>query len=398
MTHYKKYFILFVDDEPNALKYFEKAFSQYFNIMTAENAAEGWEVIQNRQNEIGILMTDQRMPGEPGVKLLEKVRKSYPKIIRILVTAYADLDSAIEAVNSGSIYKYISKPWDINELQITLMRAFDFFMVQNERDHLVQEKMSVIQRMCMANQEKNLACLAAGVAPFLKNSLQAVQQFIELNPVPKEDENSWRNMENWAKSEVENVSYMLTKIRRACGGGPFSSNMLSINFYQLVEKVNSIITNGINFRSKLDSGLPEIQLDENQIIQLIELLVENINIVSDSPSQIDFAARLIKNPQGIELIQMEFSDNLPTWSEEQKNQFYSLRTETETVNNPGLNFLTSLLIVHNHNGEIEISTSGEQKVIVRIPVSAVPMQPDDSHLETKILHRILSNEKNWKYF
>ena len=75
-------------------------------------------------------MTDQRMPGEKGVWLLERARQLRPHIIRILVTAYADMDAAIAAVNSGAIYKYVTKPWDPPQLEQTLKRGLEFFMVQ----------------------------------------------------------------------------------------------------------------------------------------------------------------------------------------------------------------------------------------------------------------------------
>ena len=74
--------------------------------MTASNALDGYKLVEEHKDDIGLLMTDQRMPGEKGVWLLERTRQLQPRIIRILVTAYADMDAAIAAVNSGAIYKY----------------------------------------------------------------------------------------------------------------------------------------------------------------------------------------------------------------------------------------------------------------------------------------------------
>ena len=97
-------------------------------------------------------MTDQRMPGEKGVWLLERARQLRPRIIRILATAYADMDAAIAAVNTGAIYKYVTKPWDPPQLETTLKRGLEFFMVQRERDQLLQEKMSVLHNMMIADR------------------------------------------------------------------------------------------------------------------------------------------------------------------------------------------------------------------------------------------------------
>src|SRR5881394_2337488 len=126
---YKQHAVLYVDDEEKSLKYFTRAFSDQFRILTAANAQDGLKLLEAHQDEIGLLMTDQRMPGEKGIWLLEKARQLRPRIIRILATAHADMDAAIAAVNTGAIYKYVTKPWDPPQLEITLARGLEFFML-----------------------------------------------------------------------------------------------------------------------------------------------------------------------------------------------------------------------------------------------------------------------------
>ena len=142
--NYRKFAILYVDDEEKSLKYFARAFEEQFRILTATNAQDGLKLLQEHQDEIGLLMTDQRMPGEKGVWLLERARQLRPQIIRILATAYSDMEAAIAAVNTGAIYKYVTKPWDPPELENTLKRGLEFFMVQRERDQLLREKLLTI--------------------------------------------------------------------------------------------------------------------------------------------------------------------------------------------------------------------------------------------------------------
>ena len=117
---YKKFAVLYVDDEVQSLKYFTLAYGETFRIFTAPNAQAGLKILEEHADDIGILMTDQRMPGEKGVWLLEKARALRPHVLRMLVTAFTDLDAAIAAVNSGAIYKYVSKPWDPQQLELTL--------------------------------------------------------------------------------------------------------------------------------------------------------------------------------------------------------------------------------------------------------------------------------------
>src|SRR5688572_13774667 len=135
---YKKFAILYVDDEEKSLKYFGRAFEEHFRILTAPSAQEGLKLLKEHQDEIGLLMTDQRMPGEKGTWLLEKARQLRPRVVRILATAYSDMDAAIAAVNTGAIYKYVTKPWDPPQLETTLKRGLEFFIIQRERDQLIK--------------------------------------------------------------------------------------------------------------------------------------------------------------------------------------------------------------------------------------------------------------------
>src|ERR1700689_3373828 len=104
-TNYKKFAVLYVDDEEKSLKSFARAFGDQFWILTAPTAQEGFKLLEAHKDEIGVLMTDQRMPGEKGVWLLEQARALRPHILRVLATAYSDLNAVIDAVNSGAIYK-----------------------------------------------------------------------------------------------------------------------------------------------------------------------------------------------------------------------------------------------------------------------------------------------------
>src|SRR5947208_17134942 len=212
---YKKFAILYVDVEEKSLKYLARAFEDHFRILTATNAQDGLKLLQEHKDEIGLLMTDQRMPGEKGVWLLERARQLKPQMIRILATAYSDMEAAIAAVNTGAIYKYVTKPWDPPQLEITLQRGLEFFMVQRERDQLLKEKMSVLHNMMIADRIVSLGLLAAGLSHHIRNSLVAVKTFLDLAPSKmaeeKMDLNGLRNPDFW-KEYYQNVQGQITKI------------------------------------------------------------------------------------------------------------------------------------------------------------------------------------------
>src|SRR5467141_3496637 len=212
---YNKFAVLYVDDEEKSLKYFERAFSEHFRILTAANAQAGLKLLEEHKDEIGVLMTDQRMPGEKGVWLLEKARQLRPRIIRLLATAYSDMEAAIAAVNTGAIYKYVSKPWDPPQLEATLKRGLEFFMVQMERDQLLREKMSVLHNMMIADRIVSLGLLAAGLSHHIRNALVAVKTFLDLAPAKMQEEkmdlNGMRNPDFW-KEYYQNVQNQIGRI------------------------------------------------------------------------------------------------------------------------------------------------------------------------------------------
>ncbi len=177
---YQRHAILFVDDEANSRKFFKRLFGKKFRIYEAEDGVEALKVFREHANEIGIIVTDQRMPNETGVEFLSKIAADYPDIIKILSTAYTDIDAAIGSVNQGGIFRYITKPWDINELEITLRRAMEFFIVKRERDNLLGAKMLAVGNVLLANRLAAFAFVPVCSGSSSKHAAEAIASFVRL--------------------------------------------------------------------------------------------------------------------------------------------------------------------------------------------------------------------------
>ncbi|MCW3122795.1 MAG: hupR [Flavipsychrobacter sp.] len=117
--------ILYVDDELNNLVSFKAVFRMKYNIHTAISGEEAINIL--RTKEVNIIITDQRMPQMTGVEFLESILDEFPDPIRILLTGYADMNAVIDAINKGKIFHYLTKPWNEEELDITITRAFDVY-------------------------------------------------------------------------------------------------------------------------------------------------------------------------------------------------------------------------------------------------------------------------------
>tara|TARA_B100000809_G_scaffold230609_1_gene245170 strand:+ start:304 stop:777 length:474 start_codon:yes stop_codon:yes gene_type:complete len=128
--------ILYVDDEIGNLTAFKASFRRDFNIFIAESAEEGINVLD--QNEIEIILTDQRMPETTGIEFLQSIMEKYPEAIRIMVTGFSDIEAVIDAINKGKVYKYITKPWDNDSLKITINQAYEVYQLRKENKQLTQ--------------------------------------------------------------------------------------------------------------------------------------------------------------------------------------------------------------------------------------------------------------------
>lgn len=154
--------ILYVDDEPMALKYFERLVNTLAPVLTASSVEEGQAILQARGNEIAVLITDQRMPTAYGNELLRYAREHHPSVVRMLTTAYSELGEAIEAINTGEIYRYITKPWDLELLRTDLRNALELSNLRSERDEMLREKLAVQQQQLLASRVAQLAPVCAG--------------------------------------------------------------------------------------------------------------------------------------------------------------------------------------------------------------------------------------------
>ncbi len=128
--------VLYVDDEENNLNSFRAALRRNYNVYTALSGEEGMNILS--KNDIHVVVTDQRMPNMTGVQFLQHIPPEKDNI-RIILTGFSDMESIIEAINTGMVYRYITKPWDKDELKITIDNAIETIMLRRDNKHLIEE-------------------------------------------------------------------------------------------------------------------------------------------------------------------------------------------------------------------------------------------------------------------
>ena len=127
--------VLFVDDEANILSSLKRLFRPLgYRIFTAEGGAQGLEIM--KAESIDLVISDMRMPEMNGAQFLEKIRENWPDTVRILLTGYAEIGATIEAINKGQIYRYVSKPWEDNDITLIVKHALQQKMLERETQRL----------------------------------------------------------------------------------------------------------------------------------------------------------------------------------------------------------------------------------------------------------------------
>jgi two-component system probable response regulator PhcQ len=405
---YKKYAILYVDDEEMSLSAFSRAFGDDFRILTANNAQDGLILLENNKDEIGLLMTDQRMPGEKGVWLLERARKLRPRIIRVLVTAFADFEAAIAAVNSGAIYKYVSKPWDPPHLEETLKHGLQFFIVQSERDKLLAEKMSVLHNMLIADRIVSLGLLAAGLSHHIRNSLVAVKTFLDLAPVKmneeKTDLNSLRNPDFW-KDYHQNVQLQIEKINSllkdlwVASENPSATFADEVYLHEIIAEAlkslgDQFASRRIGIENNIPNTLPKLRVDKPKFQRLFELLLKEELAVLPAGTSVKLSAEFVD--QAKPEIVVEVGDNGPGLPKDAlRAVFDPFAVQGRVASEYGIHLMACFFIIHHHGGKMEArSTPGfGTTFLLRLPLKPEPAAPTG---QTDFLQKALMNQELWE--
>ncbi|MGD8439203.1 MAG: hybrid sensor histidine kinase/response regulator [Holophagae bacterium] len=163
--------VLYIDDDESNLVVLKATCADELNVITASSGAEGLKILA--EQEIAVLLVDQRMPGMTGVEVFEVAQEKHPDAIRILITAYTDLTDAIAAINRGHIRRYLRKPWEPEELKAALREAVELYQTRKKITELET-------RLLETERTYALGVVAAGVAHELRNPLAAMSMNLEL--------------------------------------------------------------------------------------------------------------------------------------------------------------------------------------------------------------------------
>ncbi len=139
------YKIMIVDDEPANLRVLERLFRPDYQVVTAASGAEALALLE--QHDVALLISDQRMPAMTGTELMMKTVAIRPQMVKILLTGYTDVGALIDALNSGLVYRYLTKPWNNDDLRLTVSRALEHYEMMKSKHLLGMENQRLRARL-----------------------------------------------------------------------------------------------------------------------------------------------------------------------------------------------------------------------------------------------------------
>lgn len=269
--------ILCVDDEIDNLDALERLFRKKYHVLKAESGEKALEVLRHHTDKISLILTDQRMPKMSGVELLEEVIKVQPEIIRILITGFTELESVIQAVNKGQIYRYITKPWDPTDLGNTVDRAVERFHLNHE----LKEKTTALEQAY-----KELKTLDEAKSKFmilinheLKTPLTSIINFLSLLHETKLDEDQklytdrMEKSANKLKQIIEDVLIIMKSETNQLQIDPQSLLLTNVEIYLNEDNKKILQTKKLQLKEQFEAL--EFKADKRLFLQILNRIINN---------------------------------------------------------------------------------------------------------------------------
>ena len=172
----KKYNVLFVDDEAHILTSLKRLLrKEPYGIFTADGGEAGLEILA--ENEIQMVVSDQRMPNMSGTQFLQRVKEQYPDTIRAVLSGYAEASAIVDAINEGEVHRFIGKPWDDEDLKIVIRQGLEHYAIVLENRKLHEQSALQVEQL------KQLNLKLEGSVESRTRALQFSQEVLESLPL-----------------------------------------------------------------------------------------------------------------------------------------------------------------------------------------------------------------------
>jgi signal transduction histidine kinase len=370
--------ILYVDDEEKSLKYFAAIFDQIAPIYVADSPEEGYRIFVENHDRIGLVLSDKKMPGESGIDLLQRIRDFDPRPFRFLVTAYADLNVAVDALNDGLLYSYLSKPWDPEDLEHRLIRALRHFCLSQERERILREKTEAIEQLVRADRAAGIGILSAGLNHHIRNSLTVLRTFYDMLPMQfreelgrePEDNSFWGDFYNEVGGQMNRMTDMLSRLADGVSSGS-SDEHEKIDVTEAIRAAMELVlpeSGGIEMTIDVEEEIPVINGDLQKIGQMFRLLFQEAKASIGGSGEVEVRVRKGGETEGVTITVLDSAPLIP--EKDLVHLFDAFFVRSDRPESLGTNLLACYLTAFHHGGAIRAfhSDEGRNAIEVNLPV------------------------------
>ncbi|MEX2580909.1 MAG: hybrid sensor histidine kinase/response regulator [Verrucomicrobiales bacterium] len=377
-TQFADYGILYVDDEVKSLKYFEAIFDHIAPVYVASSPEEGYRIFSEKHETIGLVLSDKKMPNESGLDFLQRIRELDPNPLRFLVTAYADLDVAVDALNEGLLYSYLSKPWDPGALEHRLVKAMRHFCLTQERERLIEEKAEALNHLMMADKAASIGILSSGLNHHLRNALTVLRTFYDMLPYqlreeldgePK-DPSFWGDYYGEVGGQINRMTSMLTNLADGTRNSAFSIEE-GIDLAATMQRAGEIVLEGcpeVRFQVEATGEVPAVAGDRQKIGQMARLLFQEARSSLKDGGDIEIRVNAAGDASSVRIT---FIDSGPLIPESDLERLFDpFFVRSDKPEELGTNLMACYLTVFHHGGSIRAKRTSDDRnsVIITLPV------------------------------
>lgn len=378
---YKAYPILYIDDEPCALETLKRQFRREFTILTASSGAEGLQILGTR--DVAVVLSDQRMPDMEGTQFLSRVRATYPDSVRMLLTAYSDLESVVDAINLGNVRRYLTKPYDEREVEMAFREGIERYVLVKERDRLHAEKIETMKRMARANRLSAVGTLAAGLAHEINNPLVPISTFLQMLPAKRQDEQHdeeyWGKLYRLTVKEVERIRGLIRQLLSyAKFTGETEITLQPGDLNALLSQMVSLLeaqarSMKVSLEVKPDPTLQLVHMDQERMKQVFLNLMLNGMQAMPSGGTLTLTTRAV-TVRSVPFAEVRVTDTGMGIPPENLEKLFTPFFTTKGHEGSGLGLLACHQVIEEHRGTISVESEVGRHTTV---IVSVPMNPAD---------------------
>ena len=365
-----KHTLLCVDDEVDNVESLERLFRKKYRVLKATSPEAALKLLD--QNQVTVIISDQRMPNMSGTELLAESIKTHPFAVRILLTGYTDIESVIAAINSGQVYRYVNKPWDPVDLTNAVDRAVERFEMGEELREKNRALSQALQELQTLDQAKTEFMIL--VNHELKTPLTSILSFSDLLVETKLDQDQKRYLTR-VKSAASRLQEMVNDVLEFISAQTALTKVdpKKINAQNLVQPIPEFIQTAMANRGvqlKIEVEKQALKVDEKIIRNVIRRIMHNAAKFADPNSEILITGEVF----GRDEFEFRFVNSAPAIEEAKIRQIFKPFTLNENALNhstgTGLGLSVCQALIALHGSKLDLKSEGHKvEVAFRLPLA-----------------------------